>query len=210
MNCCWASPFDKLRVTKTGGLSIVIIIDYDNEVGETAVDILLHPIRLRIVRALVPAREATVQELALALPDVPPATLYRHVNKLARAGLLATVSERAVRGATERRYRLGGTALAAGDLEGASRDEHLRYFIVFVATLIDDFAAYLDRGKPDYAKDGVGYRQVPLQLSDAEFRRMGEALKSALGPFVALPASAKRKPRYLSTIVMPAETRRAD
>jgi hypothetical protein len=38
---------------------------------------------------------------------------------------------------------------------------------------------------------------------------MGEALKSALGPFVTLPASPKRKSRYLSTIVMPAETRRA-
>jgi DNA-binding transcriptional ArsR family regulator len=178
-------------------------------VGETAVDILLHPIRLRIVRALVPAREATVQELALALPDVPPATLYRHVNKLAGAGLLVTVSERAVRGATERRYRLSAAAFNVGDLDGASRDEHLRYFIVFVATLIDDFAAYLDRGKPDYAKDGVGYRQAPLHLSDAEFRRMNEALNSALGPFVALPASPKRKPRYLATIVMPAETRRA-
>jgi DNA-binding transcriptional ArsR family regulator len=178
-------------------------------VSESAVDVLLHPIRLRIVRALAPARELTVAQLAEALGDVPPATLYRHVNKLVAARLVTAASERAVRGATERSYRLAGVAAVEGGLAGATRDDHLRYFITFIATLIDDFAAYLDRGEPDYARDGVGYRQVMLALSDAEFRRMSKALSAALLPFVTLPAAAKRKPRYLSTIVMPAQPRRA-
>jgi DNA-binding transcriptional ArsR family regulator len=170
----------------------------------SAVDVLLHPVRLRIVRALAPAREATVQEIADALPDVAPATLYRHVNKLAAAGLIATASERAVRGATERRYRLATAAVANLDLTGATTDDHLRYFVTFVATLIDDFAAYLARGAPDYRVDGVGYRQIPLQLTDAEFRRMTKAISVAVAPFLALPASPKRSARVLSTIVMPA------
>lgn len=174
---------------------------------ESAVDVLLHPIRLRIVRALAPAREATVQELAAELGDVAPATLYRHVNKLASAGLIAAVSERAVRGATERRYRLSKLTLRGDALSDATRDDHLRYFITFVATLIDDFAAYLDRGPPDYVRDGVGYRLAALQLSDAEFRRLTTALGTALTPFIGLPASAKRKPRVLATIVMPAQPR---
>ena len=170
----------------------------------SAVDVLLHPVRLRIVRTLAPAREATVQEIADALPDVPPATLYRHVNKLAAAGLIATASERAVRGATERRYRLATAAVANLDLTGATPDDHLRYFVTFVATLIDDFAAYLARGVPDYRADGVGYRQIPLHLTDAEFRRMAKAISAAVAPFLALPASPKRSARVLSTIVMPA------
>jgi DNA-binding transcriptional ArsR family regulator len=175
----------------------------------SAVDVLLHPVRLRIVRALASAREATVQEIADALPDVPPATLYRHVNKLAAAGLIAAVSERAVRGATERRYRLATAAVASLDLAGATPDEHLRYFVTFVATLIDDFAAYLARGVPDYRADGVGYRQIPLQLTDAEFRRMATAISAAVAPFLALPPSPKRSARVLSTIVIPTAPRRA-
>ena len=177
--------------------------------ASTAVDVLLHPIRLRIVRALAAAREATVQEIADALPDVPPATLYRHVNKLAGAGLIATASERAVRGATERRYRLATGAVESLDLAGATPDDHLRYFVTFVATLIDDFAAYVARGVPDYRRAGVGYRQIPLELTDAEFRRMAKAISAAVAPYLALPPSPKRSARVLSTIVMPAAPRRA-
>jgi DNA-binding transcriptional ArsR family regulator len=174
----------------------------------SAVDVLLHPVRLRIVRALAAAREATVAELATLLPDVPPASLYRHVNRLAAAGLIATASERAVRGTTERRYRLGRSTPNGVELGAATPEEHLRYFITFVATLIDDFAAYLERGAPDYARDGVGYRQIPLQLDDSEFERLFAGLGGFLQSFADLPPSAERKPRYLATIVMPAEPRR--
>lgn len=174
---------------------------------DSAVDVLLHPIRLRIVRALAPTREATIAELASDVPDVPQASLYRHVNKLARAGIIAAVSERAVRGATERRYRLAHASLTGAHLANASRDDHLRYFITFVATLIDDFAAYLERGMPDYARDGVGYRQVSLMLTDAEFRTMARKLSTAVLPFVGRAPSRKRTPRYLSTVVMPARPR---
>jgi hypothetical protein len=113
-----------------------------------------------------------------------------------------------VRGATERRYRLATTALASLDLAGATPEEHLRSFVTFVATLIDDFAAYVARGTADYRRDGVGYRQIPLQLTDAEFRRMATAISAAVAPFAALPASPKRSARVLSTIVMPAVPRR--
>ncbi len=175
--------------------------------ASSAVDVLLHPVRLRIVRALASA-PATVQEIADGLPDVPAATLYRHVNKLAAAGLIATASERAVRGATERRYRLASAAVSSLDLTGATPEDHLRYFVTFVATLIDDFAAYVARGVPDYRRDGVGYRQVQLQLTDAEFRRMAKAISAAVAPFLAVPPTPKRSARVLSTIVMPAVQRR--
>ena len=45
-------------------------------------DLLLHPIRLRIVQALV-GEPMTPLQLKDRLADVPQATLYRHINQLA-------------------------------------------------------------------------------------------------------------------------------
>lgn len=42
----------------------------------TKVDLLLHPVRLRVVQALL-GQEMTPQQLVDALGDVPQATLYR-------------------------------------------------------------------------------------------------------------------------------------
>lgn len=73
-----------------------------------------------------------------------------------------------MRGATERVYVLAERAaiLAPADLAIATREDHLRYFTVFVAGLLTDFGRYLDANGADLLADGVGYRQVPLELSD--------------------------------------------
>ena len=69
-------------------------------------DLLLHPIRLRIIQAFLGDRALTTTELRAELPDVAPATLYRQVARLVDAGVLGVVAERRVRGATERTYVL--------------------------------------------------------------------------------------------------------
>ena len=49
-------------------------------------DLLLHPVRLRIVEAFLGDRALTTSALAAELADVPPASLYRHVARLVDAG----------------------------------------------------------------------------------------------------------------------------
>jgi DNA-binding transcriptional ArsR family regulator len=186
----------------------IIIIDFDNDMSvSSAADVLLHPIRLRIVRALAGMADATVGEISNLLGDVPPASLYRHIKKLVAVGIIETSSQRPVRGATESRYRVARGALSASDMRSASKEDHLRYFVTFAATMIDDYAAYLASGEPDLVRDGVGYRQAPLDLTDAELRRMATAISAAVAPFVGLPRTKARRPRILSTILMPARRR---
>lgn len=167
-------------------------------------DLLLHPIRLRIVQALV-GRPMKPLELLDHLGDVPQASLYRHIKQLESGGVLEVIDERPVRGGVERTYAVVEAAvqLGADDLAGTTAEDHLRYFSTFLGALMADFAAYLERSDVDLATDRVGYRQVPLWLSDDEFdelaSEMGEAVRRRLGN----GPDAQRRRRLLTTIVMP-------
>jgi len=172
---------------------------------ESKADLLLHPIRLRIIQAFMPPKRLTAQAIGALLSDVPPATLYRHLNKLTKGGVLAVVERRQVRGTTEKVYALlaGGAYLNPADLAAASKEDHLRYFTTFVATLLGDFARYLERDRVDLLADNVGYRQLPVYLSDEEFTRMLVELNVVLAPLAANGPGLGRRRRLLSTVVMP-------
>ena len=168
-------------------------------------DLLLHPVRLRVVQAFLGERTLTTGELGAELADVPTASLYRHVGLLVDAGVLAVVSERKVRGAAERRYRLVPEA-ASADPAGMSVEDHRRGFATFVAALLADFDRYLDRagGSPDLAADGVGYRQAGLWLDDEEFADLLGELRALVAARAALRQRDGRRRRILSTVLMPA------
>src|SRR5258708_37343099 len=57
-------------------------------------DLVLHPVRLRIILVFARGRRLTPQQVAAVLPDVPQATLYRQIERLYRGGALAVAAER--------------------------------------------------------------------------------------------------------------------
>jgi hypothetical protein len=62
---------------------------------------------------------------------------------------------------------------------------------------------YLERSEVDLLKDGVGYRQVVLNLTDEELMEMARALNAAIGRFLAYESRAGRKRRMLATVLFP-------
>lgn len=167
-------------------------------------DLLLHPVRLRIVQALVgnPMRPLELME---QLGDVPQASLYRHINQLETGGLLQIVDERRVRGGVERTYAVVEDAVQLGedDLDGLTREDHLTYFSTFVGAMVTDFAAYLESSQLDLVADGVGYRQIPLWLNDSEFDELTEDIREVLAGRIGNEPQPGRRRRLLTTIVMP-------
>jgi len=190
-------------------LNTANVIDSDNSpatVGRMATaDLLLHPVRLRIVEAFLGERALTTSALAAELADVPPASLYRHVARLVDAGVLAVVAERRVRGALERTYVLRLTAAAIGldEVAAMSADDHRQAFMAFVAGLLGDFDRYLARGDIDFLRDGVGYRMAGLWLDDAEHAGLLRELTRVLQPRLANPPRPGRKRRILGYVLMP-------
>ena len=60
----------------------------------------------------------TVKEIRKALPDVPSASLYRHVKILVDSSILTVVGENRIRGTVESIYQLNKDALTTEDENG--------------------------------------------------------------------------------------------
>lgn len=176
------------------------------------VDAVLHPVRLRILQVFIGQHALTARRLAELLPDVPQATLYRHLGTLTENDVLQVVEERPVRGAIERSYALpdSSATLVAADLDGAAPAEHLRYFATFLGALQGEFTRYLGRGEPDLAADGVGYRMAALHLTDAEFAAFMDELNDLVGRAAANPPAPGRRRRLLARVVLPADAAATD
>lgn len=171
-------------------------------------DLLLHPVRLRIVQAFLGDRALVTTQLRAELPDVPAGTLYRQVAKLVAGGVLTVVSERRVRGALERTYVLRSSAARIGvnDIARMSKDEHRQAFLAFVAGLIGDFDRYLARDHLDPLRDGASYNLAAMWLDDAELAELARELYIVLQPRIENAPQPGRTRRILATVLLPGAT----
>ena len=169
-------------------------------------DLLLHPVRLRIVQAFLGDRALTTSQLLAELSDVPATSLYRHVARLVQAGVLAIVSERRVRGAVERTYVLRVAAAASinpNEVAAMSPADHRQAFLAFLAALIADFDRYLARDNITPGRDGSGFHLAGMWLTDREAVDLGNDLLAVLQPRLANPPAKGRKRWVLATVTLP-------
>lgn len=174
--------------------------------AKSAVDLLMHPVRIRIVNAMTGGRALTTGQLCERLPNTSQASVYRHVAALAHGGILEVEGEQQVRGAIERRYRLrrDRAAIAASAGKAMSLDEHRRLFTAAMAALIAEFEGYLSRDDADPFGDSVSYRQTVLWLSDTELAQLVQDVRRILTVRGAFAPTATRAPYVLSAILFPA------
>lgn len=175
-------------------------------------DLLLHPVRLRIIKAFLGDRALTTTQLAAELDDVPAGSVYRHVALLTRAGLLHVVAEHQIRGAVERTYalRLAAARVQPGEAAAMTPEEHSRAFMAYVAGLLADFDRYLAAGTPDLGRDGAGYTVAGLYLTDAELAGFLRDFAAIVQPLLANAPGKGRRRRMLYTIFLPEpDSRRA-
>jgi len=168
-------------------------------------ELLGHPVRLRIVHALRGGRSLTTAELGERIADVSKATLYRHVELLAEGGILEVAEERRVRGAVERRFRLrvASASITPEQLEQLTVEDHRRGFAAAMAALVAEFTAYVERDGADPIADLVGYRQHGIWLSEAELNQLIEGMRAAILPVLSNEARPGRSRYLLSPILFP-------
>jgi hypothetical protein len=170
-------------------------------------DLLLHPVRLRIVQAFLGDRALTTTQLSAELSDVPAASLYRHVARLVSADVLQVVAQRRVRGAVERTYvlRLAAARVGLAELAAMSTDDYRQMFVAYAAGLLADFDRYLERPEVDLVKDGVAFAIEGLWLDDAEFAELMRELYQVLQPRRANAPKPGRRRRLLASVLLPGD-----
>lgn len=69
-------------------------------------EIAMNPARQRIFQYFLLHETGTVKEIRKALPDIPSASLYRHIKILADSSILMVVGENRIRSTVESVYQL--------------------------------------------------------------------------------------------------------
>jgi hypothetical protein len=167
-------------------------------------DLLLHPVRLRIVKSFLGDRALTTSQLAAELDDVPPGSVYRHVARLVREEVLQVVAEQRVRGAVERTYMLRPAAavIAPGELAAMTPADHTRAFMIFMAGVLDHFDRYIAIGPAEPERE-AGYRMAAMWLSDEEYAQFVLDLAAVIQPRIANGPRKGRRRRILYGIALP-------
>lgn len=169
------------------------------------IELLLHPVRMRVVLALA-NRVLTTQQVADLLPDVAQTTLYRHINLLLAGGILRVVRESKVRGAVERELALveGAGRIDSETSATLSAETHEQIFTAFVATLLADFRRA--QSQPQESTPPAIYSRRRLYLTVEELHELSQqwdALLSAYTERSRRAGEATVQPWLVTGIVMP-------
>lgn len=161
-------------------------------------EIVMNPVRQRIFQYLLVHETATVKEIRRALPDIPGASLYRHMKILTEAGILTVVGENRIRGTVESIYQLNKSALEIDDADGAAVQTAL-------LRISAAFAKYFSGASCDPKKDMLLMTTCTLTLTDEKFADFLSEINQLALKYMDTPVKEGCKTRQLTLISAPTD-----
>ena len=161
-------------------------------------EIVMNPVRQRIFQYLLVHETGTVKEIRKALPDVPSASLYRHMKILTENAILMVVGENRIRGTVESIYQLNKRALEIEDADGAGLQTAL-------LGICASFAKYFSSGHADPKKDMLLMTACTLKLNDEAFMDFLSEINQVAVRYMAIPVKAGSKTRQITLISAPTD-----
>lgn len=160
---------------------------------------------MRIIQTLLSEDELTTAQLRERMPDVPVATLYRHIAELVTGNLLQIVREEKIRGTSERTYRLALelAQLDAQTVAAMSSEELQAAFGLFSAGLSADLGRYLQQPDLRPLEDGLTFAQIAVYASPEQYQQLMTTWQTALQGLMTQGPAPDRQRRILATIMVP-------
>ena len=159
-------------------------------------EVVMNPIRQRIFQYFLLHETGTAKELKKALPDVPSASLYRHIKILADHSILIVVGENRIRGTVESVYRLNKDALPTEDESGNAVQMSL-------LSICASFARYFAGGHADPKKDMLLLTNCTLLLTDEEFSNFLSEINEIALRYMKAATTENSKTRQITLISAP-------
>lgn len=159
-------------------------------------EVVMNPVRQRIFQYFLLHETGTVKDIKKALPDVPSASLYRHVKILADSSILVVVGENRIRGTVESIYRLNKSAMSAGEESGNAVQMSL-------LSICAAFAKYFSSGNADPERDMLLFTNCTLLLTDGEFSDFLSEINEVTLRYMKVEAKADSKTRQITLISAP-------
>ena len=160
------------------------------------VEVVMNPARQRIFQYFLLHETGTVKELKQALPDIPNASVYRHVKILADHAILVVVGENRIRGTVESVYQLNKEALTTEDKGGNAVQMSL-------LGICASFARYFADGHADPRKDMLLFTNCTLVLTDEEFSGFLSEVNEIALKYMKAEATERSKTRQITLISAP-------
>lgn len=168
---------------------------------KNVVDIILNPVRVRIIQELAAKQSFTTTELCEKIKDVPRTTLYRHINTLLENNILVVVSEKKIRGSLERTLALNTDEMSKiNTLENAPQN-----VFGFLMNKYARFQNYMNSENPDPERDKVFLGNSVLMLHDQEFEQFLSELWELMSKY-HVEFEEGRKARDISIISLPIDS----
>lgn len=161
-------------------------------------EIMLNPVRMRIIQQLATSGDITATELCEKLNDVSRTTLYRHVNILLDSSILSVVAEKKIRGSVERTL-----ALNLGEIsKHNARKNASQNLWAFLMNRYVRFEKYFKGTNPDPARDKIFFNNTIMMMDDGEFDQFLAELRGLLVKY-SFEVADGRRVRDISIISAP-------
>ena len=161
-------------------------------------EVFMNPVRQRIIQYLLVHEKGTVKEIKKELPDVPSASLYRHVKILNDSAFIIVVEENRIRGTVENVYSLNREALEVDDENGTAVQMSL-------LSLCAAFAKYFSSGHADPRKDLLMLTSCTLTLTDEEFIKFLTELNEVATKYMSIPVTETSVSRQITLVSSPVD-----
>lgn len=129
--------------------------DPASEYNRRLVDCLADPYRCQLFVEILRGTCSRASELHTKYPNIPRATMYRHLKRLTEDGLIEVVDEVKKRGTVERTY--APVRRVFEDMESALKtnpsEMYYSMFLQFVLSFVQQFREYCDDPEADLARE---------------------------------------------------------
>lgn len=156
--------------------------------------------RQRIIQVIMTKKEATSGEIGEELPDIPRASLYRHIKVLLDAEVIVVVREAFKRGSVEKTY-----AIAPQMPYEDTNEEYNSLIQSVLMGLQGEFYRYFSGEDPDPQRDLLTVGSASLVMSDEEMIDFLTAYGELLQKYMPNKPGEGRKVRKVTVVVSPNE-----